>query len=380
VPRVSGGALGTGAVYARNLPAPGSFVIDPVQFAMQTSRNRKTSVATPHPGFGSSFAFRADAVGIIGRMLLIFEGTYTSTATPATATRQWPWNLAAQVTVSANGINNLFACDGADLRALMRVRNKDYFLDRESAFAIPGASASGGHRLVWELPLSYDDSLIGAVFAQTEETFLNVVVQTGASGSLFSANPGSYAAAANWRVMTEFYSIPQIDTKAGRMLLLPDITQLHGVVSRSDPLVLPDTVSPLTRTGGILLRILQRLDNDPVQIGNVDPGASVQSHRFRYGGNVVPLDVPGSIIRLQNEMDYGDAVLPASDVVSGGTPPAYMVDDFVVNSPLRDTIHLAGITEAQVINTLGAGTIGTAVTITGGALGVHTVQEAMVAG
>jgi hypothetical protein len=380
VPAASGGALGSGAVYARNLPAPGSFIIDPLAFAQQTSRNRKTSPAIVHPGFGSSFGFRADAVGIIGRLLLIFEGTYTSTATPATASRQWPWNLAAQVTLSANGINNLIQCDGLDLRALTRVRNKDYFIDRESQFAIPGASASGGHRLIWEIPLAYDDSLIGAVFAQTEETFLNLTVATGAVANLLTANPGSYSNAANWRVVTEFYSIPQVDTKAGRMLILPDITQLHGVVSRTDPFTLPDTVSPLTRTGGILLRILQRIDNDPIQVGNVDPASSVQSHRFRYGGNVVPLDVPGSVLRFLNELDYGDAVIPTSDVIAAATPPAYMVDDFVVAAPLRDAIHLAGITEAQVLNTFGAGTIGTAPSVTAGALGVHTVQEAMVAG
>jgi hypothetical protein len=365
-------ALGQGAVYSRNLPAPGSYQIDPVLFAAKTSKNRKTYAQTAHPGMGSSFSIRVDAVGVVARLLLMFEGTYTSTATPATLTRQWPWNLAKSVVVSANGINNLFSCDGADLRALMRVRNGKYFLDRESSFANPGASTAGTIRLFWELPLAYDESLIGAIFAQTEETFLNVNVQTAQNTDLFSANAGAFSAA-NWRLVAEYYSIPTVDTKAGRILVIPDITQLHGVTSRDDALTAPgDHVAPLTRTGGILLRTLQRVDN--LDIGNVDPTASITSHRFRYGGNVVPTDVPGSVLRLLNEMDYGDAVIPSQDVVAGATPPAYMVDDYVVDSPLRDAIHMSGITEAQILNTFASG-----LSVTAGAK-VHTVQEAMVAG
>lgn len=373
-PLIRGSALGQGAVYARNLPAPGSYTVDPVIFAAKTSKNRKTYPGAAHPGMGASLAIRVDAVGVVSRLILMFEGTYTSAAAAATLTSQWPWNLAKSVVVSANGINNLFSCDGADLRAFMRVRNGKYFLDRESSFANPAAAAAGTIRLFWEIPLAYDESLIGAIFAQTEETFLNVTIQTAQNADLFSANPGAFSNS-NWKLIAEYYSIPTVDTKAGRILVIPDITQLHGVVSRDDALTANgDHVAPLTRTGGILLRTLQRADNSTTGgIGNVDPTASITSHRFRYGGNVVPVDVPGSALRLFNAMDYGDAVIPTQDVVSGATPPAYMVDDYVVDSPLRDAIHLSGITEAQMINTFSG------VAVVAGAK-VHTVQEAMVAG
>ena len=72
-------------------------------------------------------------------------------------------------------------------------------------------------------------------------------------------------------------------------------------------------------------------------------------------------------------MDYNDAILPTIDAVSGGAAPAYLVDDFVVDSPMRDAIHMLGITEAQMVNSVNSG-----VTINAGAK-VHTVQEAMVA-
>ena len=198
---------------------------------------------------------------------------------------------------------------------------------------------------------------------------------TPASGDRFTANAPTIAG--NFRLLVTFYSIPIVDTKAGRQLVLPDITQLHGVVSRDDALTgTGDHIASLTRTGGLLLRAFQRIDNSATAIGNVDPTAAnnVNAHRFRYGGNVVPIEyAPASFLRLINEMDYNDAILPAADVLAGATPPAYMVDDFVVDSPMRDAIRMGGITEAQLVNGISTG-----VAVVAGAR-VHTVQEAMVA-
>ncbi|HEY8775798.1 MAG TPA: hypothetical protein VIM33_04870 [Gaiellaceae bacterium] len=373
-------ALGSGAVYERNLPPPGTFVIDPVAFAIRTSRNRKPNATIAWPGYGAVAAQRIDAVGIVASIFLSFVGTITSPATAPVGTRAFPWNLIQQLIVSANGINNLFACEGADLRALMRVRNAPRMLfDRESSFVIPAATLTNPIALFWEIPLAFDESLAGSVFAQTEETFLNVQIQTNVAANLFTVPANLLTVAGNFRLMVTFYSIPIVDSKQGRQLVLPDITQLHGVVNRDDALTGAgqDHVAPLTRTGGILLRSLQRFDN-PVtagtDIGTVDPAASLGAHKFRYGGNVVPIEwAPVSALRVNNEMDYNDAILPTIDAVSGGAAPAYLVDDFVVDSPMRDAIHMLGITEAQMVNSVNSG-----VTINAGAK-VHTVQEAMVA-
>jgi hypothetical protein len=378
IPVAGGSALGSGAIYARNLPAPGSYTIDPTTFAAKTSKNRKTNPSIAHPGMGAAFGFKADAVGILSRMWLLFEGTYTSGATQATLTTGFPWQMARSVVVSANGINNLIACDGLDLRALTRVRNKDYFIDRESNFTNPTATNAAFERYIWEIPLAFDDSLIGAVFLQTEETFLNLQVTTPPNTDLFSANAGAYSVS-NWRVVTEYFSIPTVDAQNARMLVLPDITQLHGLVQRDDAFSANgDVVSPLTRTGGILLRTLQRIDNAKPNFGSVDfggavAGGNVTSHYFRYGGNVVPLAVPGFLQKFLNEQDYGDQTIPTIDAPAALTPAVYAVDDFVITSPLRDAIHMAGITEAQMVNTLAG------VGVNAGAQ-VHTVQEAMVAG
>jgi len=164
---VSLGAVGTGAAYLKNLPAPNTYVIDAVTFAKETSRNRKAYPAQTVSGYGGQAGQKIDATGVVGRIRLIVKCTLTGSGVTGTATSQWPWNLVKQVTVAANGINNLFSCDGLDLRALQRVRNP-YFLDREAAYAIPVTSGTSAIVLIYEIPLAFDDeSLMGAVFAQT---------------------------------------------------------------------------------------------------------------------------------------------------------------------------------------------------------------------
>lgn len=366
-------ALGSGGVYERNLPAPGSFIIDPVEFAVRTSRNRKSNPPVAHPGFGSSWSQRIDAVGIVSRIFIMFEGTQTGAVGAAAGTRQYPWNLLGRIRVSANGINNLFNCEGLDLRALMRVRRPYLWQDRHSLFVLPtGAANAQTLKLLWEVPLAYDDSLVGAIFAQTEETHLNVEVDVPSSAELYSANVPVFSNS-TWRILVEFFSIPIVDSKAGRKLVLPDITQLHGVITRDDNLsAVGEHIAPLTRTGGILLRVMQRFDN--TDAGNLDVAADVDAHGFRYGGNVDTIRyTPSEFALWQNELDYGDRVLPAADVVAAGSPPEYVVDDFVRASAVRDAVHMLGITEAQMVNQIRA-----AAAINAGAV-VHTVQEAMVA-
>ena len=371
IPVAGGGAVGTGAVYARNLPSAQGFVVDPVAFAMQTQKNMKPYPGMTWPGYGGRVEQRIDKVGVIGRLLITFIGTLTPAAMTATPTRAWPWNLVRRVKVSANGISNLFDVEGLDMRALARVRRK-FFNDRESLFGVgTGGGAAQNIYLVWEVPIAFDESLMGAVFAQTEDTELVVTLEAAsAAADLFSANAPTLAG--SFSITSEFFSIPQVSARDGVKLLLPDVRQLHGMVSKNDILAgTGDHRVPLMRTGGVLLRAFQRIDNTTP--GSDDPSTVVTSHRFRYGSNVVPFDSTGRVRQWEAQTDYGDRILPAADVVSG-TAPFYMVDDFVEAGPLRDVVHLLGVSEPELLNTIATGT-----TINAGAV-VHTVQEHMVAG
>ena len=372
LPVMRGGSLGSGAVIARNLPGAGSgFRIDPVRFAVLTSRNRKRYADLAWPGYGDKVQQRIDKVGVVSRLHIHFDGTLTFNTATATATTGFPWQIISRLKVSANGISNLFSLEGADLRALMRVRN-GFFFDRELAHTIP-TTGSQDLDLHWEVPIAFDDSLVGAVFAQTEDNELTVEIETAtASTELFSANPADVAG--NFKITGEFFSIPFEDADDGRILVLPDIRQLHGVVSKDEALTgTGEHTVDLMRTGGILVRTLQRFDNAAPSYGNVDPAVSILSHKFRYGSNVVPLDTTGEVARVENQVNYGDRVLPAADVPSG-VAPHYLVDDFVIDNPVRDVVHLLGVSEPQLLND-----ISSSLMVNAGAM-VHTVQEHMVAG
>lgn len=373
LPVLRGGSLGAGAVYARNLPAPGSYAIDPTRFAVLTSRNLKTYPAIAWPGFQQKLQQRVDKVGIVSKVYVIGEITLTPGAMTPTVRTTYPWNLIQRLKVSANGISNLFYCDGLDLRALMRVRS-GFFFDREQVNTIPtGGGAATNLKLVWEVPLAFDESLIGAIFAQTEDNELSIEIETPASADIFSAN--APAVSGNFTVVCEYFSIPYEDTREGRRIVLPDIRQLHGFLASEKAVTgVGEHTAELLRTGGVLLRTLQRWDNaySTQGPGVDDPATVVAQHKFRYGGNVIPTDEPGRLNLFRQQQRYGDMVIPAADLTASQVH--YLVDDYVFANSVRDVIHLLGITEPQLLNQIAAGT-----TVNAGS-SMHTVQEHMVAG
>lgn len=368
-------AVGTGAVYLKNLPAPNTFRIDPTTFARETSRNRKKYPTVAPSGWGGSCGGKIDATGVVGRILLKVTFTLTGdgTAVPTT-TNQWPWNVLKQVTVAANGINNLFSCDGLDLRALERVRNPFNF-DRQSSYALP-ASASGTSNvtLYYEIPLAFDDeSLMGAVFAQTQDTSLSWQVTFGATSDLFATHTPTISAIAV-QATAEFYSIPYEDSGQGRLAIIPDLRRMHGFYSQVDALA-STSYSKLMRVNGVLARVFQRGDNAANAAGDVDWGSLCTDHEFQYGSNVTPYDVDGGSQLRENQKDYGDLVIPAADVLSANTAPKYLVDDFVRDNALRDVVHLLGVTQPQYINVFSGLSVSN-----GNNSVVRTVQEHMIAG
>lgn len=374
VPAPRGGAIGSGAVYARNLPAPGSFVIDPRAFAELTQKNTKTYAGIAWPGFSQKVTFRLDKVGLLSRVWLRFDGTLTPGAMTPTVRNTYPWNLIQRVKLSANGASNLFYCDGIDLRTLERVRRKSVFFDREATFALPvGGGAAVNLKLLWELPVAYDESLIGAVFAQTEDNDLALEIETPAAADYFATN--APVVAGTWSIVAEYYNLAFQDTDNGRVIVLPDIRQLHGVLAKDEAVTAVGEHSvELMRTGGVLLRTLQRWDNaySTQGAGVDDPATVIANHKFRYGGNVTPVDAPGIVVKRENQQRYGDRPFPSADLVAGNLN--YLVDDYVYANAVRDVVHLLGVSEPQIVNQIAAGTV-----INAGSL-MHVVQEHMVAG
>lgn len=373
VPVARGGSLGAGAVYARNLPAPNTYEINPVDFAVLTSRNRKTYAPVLWPGHSSKVSQRIDKVGIVAKLWIVGDIVLTPGAMTPTVRNTYPWNLIQRLKISANGIANLFYCDGLDLRVLERTR-KEFFFDREAVLTLPaGGGGATTARLVWEVPLAFDESLVGAVFAQTEDNELTVEIETPASGDVWATNAPTVSG--TFTVVCEYFSLPYKDSKEGRKIVIPDIRQLHGFVAKDDAVTgTGEHTVNLMRTGGILTRIVQRWDNaySTQGPGQDDPATWCSNHKFRYGGNVIPTDISGRLLKRLNEADYGDRPIPAADLLSGSVHT--LVDDLVKANSVRDVIHLLGVTEPQVLNQIAAGTVVNAGSV------MHTVQEHMVAG
>lgn len=90
LPSLRGGSLGSGAVYARNLPAPNTYRIDPVRFSVLTSRNEKTYPAINWPGFSQKASQRVDKVGIVSKLWILFDGTLAPGASTPTTKQPYP--------------------------------------------------------------------------------------------------------------------------------------------------------------------------------------------------------------------------------------------------------------------------------------------------
>lgn len=366
--------IGDVVTYEKNLPSD-PYIIDAALFAQKTTRFRKSYAPIAWPGFGSKVTQQIDKYGIVGSLHIFFEGTVTAGAVAPTVTSGFPWRLPAEIRVSANGLSQLIDFDGLDARALMHVRRAKSIID-ESVFTVPAANAAVPLRLHWEVPLALDEvSLIGAVLAQTDDNNLSVRITTAASADLFSAN--APAIAGNFYVLASAYEIPEVTQNGRSALVIPDLRQLHGIFTRDDVLVATgQNVTPLTKTGGLLLRTLQRIDNAPPNFGNADwLEDAVTDHAFRFNSKEIPYDYePAWLLRFLNEEDYSQQLLPSSDMPTGITPPAYVADDYVSSVAMRDVVNMAAISQPEMLNTITAG-----YALNAGAK-IHTVQEAMVTG
>ncbi len=367
--------IGDVQTYDKNLPNE-PYVIDGTEFAKRTTRFRKSYPAIAWPGFGQRIPQLIDKYGVVGSLHIFFDGTLQGDGAVApTVTSGFPWRLLKEVRVSANGISQLIDLDGLDLRALARVRRGRSLAD-ESVFTPPAAATTVPLRLHWHVPLALDEvSLIGAVLAQTNDNNLSIELRTADSAELFSAHAPTVLG--NFTILASAYESPEVQVSGQSKLLIPDLRQLHGIFTRDDNLVATGlNVTPLTKTGGLLLRTLQRIDNAAPNFGNGDwLTDAVTRHAFRFNSKEIPDDFePAWIERFLNEDDYSQTTLPASDVPAGVTAPAYMVDDRVSVVAMRDAINMAAISQPEMLNYITAG-----YALNAGAK-IHTVQEAMVTG
>jgi hypothetical protein len=347
---VAGGA-DDGVTRVQNAPSA-PYVFDPATFFHRTAAKvfqRKNFAASP----GNAWAqVDLPQVGVIDKIMLVFDGTLTAAVAAGTTTPLWPYGVLDNVQFTLDGSTNLFNSRGVTLKQLERTRYPDQYTQNDDVI---GPGMGGGLnlpigntaiRLTYEIPLSFDEAMmVGAAFAQSRQLSIALNAKDAPVAKIATAGGGgTVALAGTWYVAVKTYSIPAENGK----MILPDLRVLHSFIEIQQGIA---AVGPqkqaFNRVGGSLQRIftsaLQK-NADPVVFYNPGTKADISEYDLIWGANEQPYQYsPASLLTARNVRDYSDK-LPYSGVAL----------DFARYNSLRDALNLSAITELYwqtVINT-----------------------------
>jgi hypothetical protein len=363
MPPIAGGAQGLNpAVFMNNAPPPGSYTVNQQQFDMQTERNDVPQPSVAWPGFGARIDQRIINVGVLAKIRLNVQLSLVVSGSGAvTSLYPFPYNLLKEVVINANGGSAIIDVQGLDLRARMLVQGRNSAdplglntapgMDTTATLAaaspyrpigkqFPGTIANGTYtvNMVVDIPIAHSmRTLVGALFAQSDQTYLNWVVNTAQIPDVFTVAAGG-AVAITGTIYPEltFFSIPTFNSQSGRLVVLPQgVNWLHEMIA-SDFFFsnTADVIVPLTRTNGQLRRIFSYIDNGgaaqitPLTLSNI---------KWMYGGNQTPRNFAPAFLLRENQLNY-----------SGPIEPGYMVIDFEAENLNRDVVYPRGLAELDV--------------------------------
>lgn len=219
LPPIAGGAQGLNpAVFMNNTPAEGSYHVDQATFDRMTERNDLFEPQDAWPGYGGRIDHRLKNVGVIANIRLFVTLSLTvSGGGTVTSLYPFPYNLLKKITLNANGAAQTWQCQGLDARArFLRLfhnpvdqlaLNTAPGMDttavataaapyRPIGTVFPGTIANGTYNVnfIIDVTPAYDPrTLIGALFAQSDQTYLNFILETAQTGDVFSLAGGSTA-------------------------------------------------------------------------------------------------------------------------------------------------------------------------------------------
>jgi|GEM_PF-6997938 len=342
------------AAYMRNLPGNGrAYTIAPEQFFELTERNEMPLNQIPSVNaFGTTYQARINNVGIIAALILDVTATISCTIGTGTLTAKaaWPWNVIKRVLVSANGQNELISVEGMDLRArwLRVYRNA---ADNVSSYSGTISNGANAITLQYVIPFAHDDTtLIGSLYAQSDETYLSLEIQTATAAEIIAttgnATVDSIAVTVTPHLV--FYEIPQVtDGNGNTLIVLPDLSSLHGLNMIDAPFSnTGDVQTRLLRSAGQLLCVYNRLDS-----GNagLSPWTDLDEIRWEYAGNQRPRRYnPVRPLRSKMAGDYNGDINPRAQ--------HYFLFDFEVDNPMRDVVYPKGVIDLQTVVAVKSGT------------------------
>jgi hypothetical protein len=335
-----------GAAFLRNLPAQGAYDVNEAVFNTETERNDVALQSAPWTGLGgAAIDMRIPNNGVLASLRVSLEATMVVATANVVPGYQYPHNLIKKATFNANGQTSLIAAEGLDLRArrqrlyrnpvdpIIKAPSVDSVGNGTGAAIVPGSYPISAQ---WDVPITHDEaSLIGGLFAQSDQNYLSIKLTPAQAADLFSGAGVVSWTNATVRVTVTFFDIPLVPVQGRDMVVIPNLAWLHGYLSGDFNFANNgDVRAPFIRTAGQLLAYAFYLDNGGQAVISA---AALNEVRFTYGGNRKPrVYAPVSHLLEKNARDYNGLVVP------------FAVFDFEGDNPARDLVYPKGVTELAV--------------------------------
>jgi hypothetical protein len=347
--------------------------VNPTAFFANTRRqNLLMKTIASFAGLGSTDLIPVMQTGIVSHIRLRVYGSVTITVPSGTAATNyaWPYGLIRQLRFTANGQSNLISCSGPALK-LLAAANSFPRDDRGVPNAFGGASpgttftqgtlaqaseawgvgsgvtglAAGTYNfdLTYAVPVAFDDvTLLGAIFAQTQSTDLELAVDWNTPANLFALTGAATATvAASVQAEGTVYTIPS--SNGG--IVIPNLSAFHSVTESRAPNAISTGTNEITLAGQGVGRQLMRLAFRVINNGSstLMPLAMSDTNfstlYWRYGGNTTPETFSdGKMLRHFDEALYNCDV---------GALYGYGVFDFSSLWAQRDSIDEGSATQLR---------------------------------
>lgn len=351
--------------------------VNPAEFFRRTRRLTVLTNTRTFAGLGLTDTISILQTGIVAGLTLRFVGTLTVTPGTGTvaSTARWPYDLIRRLRFSANGQSNLVNCSGLKLKARDIMARGDLSskgVTNPFGGASPGTNRSAGTLslaseswgvgsnvsaiasstpavdLSWFVPVAFDQvNLLGAIFAQTASTDLNLAIDWAPTSDLFTlTGNATVALTGTLYVEAVLYSIPQ---GPNGDVIVPDLSMFHSLIeTRYSTVSNGDNEIRLAGQGlgRQLLRVFYNVWNGATPAPLAVNDTNVGQVGWRYGGNDTPELYPtGQIARYQNERWFNDDL---------GALFGFVCHDFASENAFRDSVDEGAATELRLLHNIPA--------------------------
>jgi len=307
-----------------------------------------------YAGPGETDIIQALQTGILSQMTVRVSGTLTvdlGTSGTCTTTSAWPYGILQTARFAANGQSNLINCSGTCLK-LMQVIMSPHCSDRGVSRVVNGNTVTQGTlsmaseswgvgggdsvaagsydvQLIYQIPVAFNDQLLGAIFSQTNSTNLELALSWAQTSALFTLASGATVTfTPSVLVEGTVYTIPSV----GGEIKIPNLTAFHQLIETRAPNDISNGANEITLAGqGVgrkLMRLGYRVLSGGVPLAQTE--ANYSGPYWRYGGNTTPETFADGRRLAQFDEDLYDSAI--------GDLYGYGVFDFSKRFAQRDSV------------------------------------------